>query len=119
MVVRLGQDSLAKAQAVLKEQPDPVARREVRPDPQARKVQPGLLVLPGRLVRLRALFGGLSYPLWQGYLEDITPRVDLGGPPTAELRAFGPLTRADKSDVRVAMQSTVLTGTAVGVLLNA
>lgn len=57
-------------------------------------------------------------PLWTGYLVNIEPKPALGGAHEAVLRAEGPLSILNRTPVRVAPQTSILTGTAVGQVLD-
>lgn len=79
----------------------------------------GLLV-PGRKVRLRAYYNGAIYLLWEGFLSEIGPDAT-GWFKTAKLRAHGPLAKLNDplAKVTVAMTANVLTGAAMGLVLDA
>jgi len=55
---------------------------------------------------------------FQGFLEDLHPVSDTGKLAKATLKAYGPLSGVNKDGTKVPMQTNVLTGTAVGVVLD-
>ena len=78
-------------------------------------------LLPSRPIRLRYASSGSLYPVWQGFLDSITPNAARDRLPTATLRASGPLAWINdpRRQVSVAMSTSVQTGTQVGVILTA
>jgi len=89
-------------------------------------------LLPGRKVQINASSstnpsGSFPYtfpfdfnnPRWTGRLEVIEPRVDIRSPNTVSLRAVDPLTYFASTNVQLAMQTSVLTGTLIGTILDA
>lgn len=78
-------------------------------------------LLPGRPVRLRGVVGVTTYDVWYGYLESLTPEtVQSSSFPVVRLRATGALAWLANPGRKVsfAMQGAVLTGTAIGALLD-
>ncbi|GBD12540.1 hypothetical protein HRbin24_00548 [bacterium HR24] len=76
-------------------------------------------MLPGRLVRLRAT-APVAVTIWTGYLDTIEPGVRRAGEvPTAILTALGPFSRLAATDISLAPQQNVATGTAVNAVLDA
>ena len=73
---------------------------------------------PGRAVRLR-MTTPTAATLWTGRLDRIIPAPAINRIPTAELVAFGPLARLQQARVDAAMSTAVLTGTAIGSILDA
>ena len=77
------------------------------------------LVLPFRRIQLKMTYSGTSY-LFSGYLQDILPdaskHVDVG---TAQLTAFGIITRLQDATANVALQEDITTGEAIMAALNA
>lgn len=78
------------------------------------------LVLPGRKVQVRATFNAVTYDLWGGFLLTIAPTPAAKGPKVAALSASGPLAwlNDEKRTVSVPMQTNILTGAAIGVVLD-
>lgn len=75
-------------------------------------------IKPNRRCRLR-MTSPTSRTLWQGWLDRIVPAPAVGRIPTVELTALGSLARINQDRVNVAMATGVLTGTAVGTVLDA
>lgn len=74
-------------------------------------------ILPGRRVRLRSTVPG-PYTLWYGFLDTILPEPRHGALDTATLRAIGPLGLLNQREVVVAPSTGVLTGAAIGTVLD-
>ena len=75
-------------------------------------------IVPGRRVRLRTTLPSAA-TLWRGFLDDILPTP--GGRewmPTVTLRASGPLRKVGARKAQTAMYTSLLTGTAVGYILD-
>lgn len=75
-------------------------------------------LLPARKVRFRTTAPSAA-TLWQGFLGEIRP--DPGGremEPTATLVAYGPLGWVNERDARVAVETSIGTGAAIGKLLD-
>mgnify|MGYP005818062587 CR=1 FL=1 len=83
-------------------------------------------IRPGRKVQLRA-FGLFPYdftfsfskPVWTGFLDRITPQPRVNGVNTASLEAVGPLGYLNQKEVQVDQTTDVLTGAAIGNILDA
>lgn len=78
-------------------------------------------LLPGRPVRLQATVGVTTYDVWRGFLESLEPEtLEAGRLPVVRLRATGALAWLANPGRKVsfAMQEAVLTGTAIGALLD-
>jgi hypothetical protein len=77
------------------------------------------LLRPGKLVQLRRYVDSSTgwVPLWTGYLDRITPDALL--PPTAQLRALGPLSVMAVRTVWTAALANVSSDTAVTAVLDA
>ena len=78
------------------------------------------LVLPGRKVLFRATFATVVYNLWGGFLLTIEPSPQAKGPAIARLSAAGPIAWLNdpKRTVSVPMQTNILTGAAITVVLD-
>ena len=75
------------------------------------------LIKPRRPVRLQAT-SVTTVTLWQGFLDTIEPEVSPGGVRIAMLRAIGSLGVVNQRQVSVAMKTSILTGTAIGDVLD-
>lgn len=74
-------------------------------------------ILPGRAVKLEST-APVAATLWYGFLDSVQPQPALGGVHTAELRATGPLAWINQRSASVAMRTSILTGTAIGYVLD-
>ena len=78
-------------------------------------------ILPGRKVRVRATAVGaevVNYTLWTGFLERITPSIEVGGWQEVTLEAIGPLGRISGHEIATALAEVVLSGAALSSALN-
>lgn len=75
-------------------------------------------IAPGREVRLKTTTP-VATTLWRGFLDDLLPTPGVRGSlPTAILRASGPLRKIGAEKASTAIYTSVLTGTAVGYVLD-
>ena len=74
-------------------------------------------LVPARKVRLRTT-SPAAYTLWSGVVDSIEPLPAHGGINTAKLHAVGPLVWLTEHTVEVAMQTNILTGAAIGLVLD-
>ena len=75
------------------------------------------LIKPGLPVRVRMTYIS-TVTLWQGFLDTIQPEPSVGGAHHATLRAVGSLGYLNQRRVSIAMQTAILTGTAIGNVLT-
>ena len=85
-------------------------------------------ILPGRKVQLAAGSGSFPYTfpiyfegsvvVWTGYLQSIMPSPSVEGLNTVTLTATGSLGYLNQREVEIGMEASVLTGTAVGDILD-
>jgi hypothetical protein len=75
-------------------------------------------LLPGRLVELTGTLNGTSHDLWRGYLQRIVPSPAVLGLNTAKLEAIGPMGYLNQRKVNMAMVSDMLTGSAIGTVMD-
>ncbi len=76
------------------------------------------LVLPARLMKIRMTVAGVTVTEWQGFLDTVEPQPRLGGSNQAVVRGIGPLGLMERADISVAVQTGILTGAAVGAILD-
>ena len=75
-------------------------------------------LVPGRLVQVRANYGGTDYTLWTGYLDDI-PQHPGRTRLSVSLPSIGPLSMLAGQSVSTALYASIDTGTAIGYVLDA
>lgn len=76
-------------------------------------------ILPGRPVKLQATYSAVTYDLWYGVLETLTPDlVDIKSAPWATLGALGRLSQLAAPEVSPAASAGALTGSLVTSVLN-
>src|SRR5213593_2549054 len=76
-------------------------------------------IVPGRRVRVQILWLGSYYRLFTGRLDSVQPQpIEAGRVQRATLRAIGSLGALSQRKVAVPMTANVLTGAAVGVVLD-
>lgn len=76
-------------------------------------------ILPGRAVRLRAVYSAVTYVIWYGYLDSITPSTAPGPFPTAVLSASGGLLKLSGKSITPAADAGSPTGTIMSAILTA
>jgi hypothetical protein len=75
-------------------------------------------LLPGRKMRIIIRTDSGDTTVWRGFLDTITPDPNVHRAHRAELLATGPLGFISETDVDIGLQSSILTGSAISLILD-